>query len=82
MTTEAKAALRRAVLLRRDALSEGERALLGGRIVTTILELPAYENARVVLAYASFGTELRTDELLRRVLSDGKSRTCGISTMQ
>ena len=73
MTTEAKAALRRAVLRRRDALSEGERALLGGRIVTTILELPAYENARVVLAYASFGTELRTDELLRRVLSDGKS---------
>ena len=73
MTAEAKAALRRAVLLRRDALPDGERALLGGRIVTTILDLPAYENAGVVLAYASFGTELRTDELLRRVLSDWKS---------
>ncbi len=73
MTTEAKAALRQAVLRRRDALPDGERALLGGRIVTTILELPAYENAGVVLAHASFGTELRTDELLRRVLSDGKS---------
>lgn len=73
MTTEAKAALRRAVLLRRDALPDGERALLGGRIVTTILDLPAYENAGIVLAYASFGTELRTDELLRRVVSDGKS---------
>ena len=72
MTLETKAALRRAVLLRRDALPERERALLGGRIVATILDLQAYGDAGVVLAYASFGTELQTDELLRRVLADGK----------
>ena len=72
MTPEAKAALCRAVLRRRDALPEGERALLGGRIVAAILDLPAYENAGVVLAYASFGTEIQTDGFLRRVLSDGK----------
>ena len=72
MTPETKAALRRAILLRRDALPEGERVLLSARIVATILDLPAYENAGVVLAYASFGTELQTDELLRRVLDDGK----------
>jgi len=70
---ETKAALRRAVLRRRDALPEGERALLSGRIVATILDLPTYKNGGVVLAYASFGTELRTDVLLRRVLSDGKA---------
>ena len=73
MTSEAKARLRRAVLLRRDALPEGERALLGARIVATILALPTYEDADVVLAYASFGSELPTDELLRRVLDDGKA---------
>ncbi len=73
MTPEAKAALRRAVLRRRDALPEGERALLSGSIVATILDLPAYETAHVVLAYASFGSELRTDELLRRALADGKT---------
>jgi len=72
VTAETKAALRRAVLCRRDALTEGERALLGGRIVATILDLPTYGVAGVVLAYASFGTELRTDELLRRVMADGK----------
>ena len=72
MTTEAKAALRRAVLRRRDALTEGDRALLSERIVAAVLELPAYRDAGVVLAYASFGTELRTDGLLRRVLADGK----------
>jgi 5-formyltetrahydrofolate cyclo-ligase len=73
VTSGAKAALRRAVLRRRDALPVGERALLGARIVAAILDLPTYQNADAVLAYASFGTELQTDELLRRVLDDGKA---------
>ena len=73
MTSEAKAAARRAVLLRRDALPGAERALLSARIVTTILNLPTYRDAGAVLAYAAFGTELQTDELLRRVLADGKT---------
>ena len=73
MTSGAKAVLRRAVLLRRDALPEGERALLSARIVVAILDLPTYRNADTVLAYASFGTELQTDELLRRVLDDGRA---------
>jgi len=66
----AKAALREAVLLRRDALPERERALLSGRILRSVLDLPAYQDSGVVLAYASFGTELRTEEFLRRVLDD------------
>ena len=73
MSSGAKAALRRAVLLRRDALPGGERALLSGRIVAAILGLPTYQEADAVLAYASFGTELQTDGLLRRVLDDGKA---------
>jgi 5-formyltetrahydrofolate cyclo-ligase len=73
VTSEAKAAARRAVLLRRDALPGVERTLLSARIVATILNLPSYRDAGAVLAYASFGTELQTDELLRRVLADGKT---------
>lgn len=73
MTSRAKAATRRAVLLRRDALPGGERALLSARIVAAILDLPTYQKADAVLAYASFGTELQTDGLLRRVLADGKT---------
>ncbi len=72
MTADAKAALRDTVLLRRDALAEGERAFLSGRILGSVLDLPAYQDSGVVLAYASFGTELRTEEFLRRVLDDGK----------
>ena len=73
MSADAKAALRDAVLRRRGALPEGERASLSSRIVAAVLDLPSYRLSTVVLAYASFGTELRTDELLRRVLDDGKT---------
>lgn len=72
MTVGAKAELREAVLRRRAALPEGERASLGDRIVGRVLDLPAYERSNVVLAYASFGAELPTDRFLRCVLDDGK----------
>ena len=73
MVAEAKAALREAMLRRRAALPEDERATLGARVLDVILQLSAYRHAEVVLAYASFGTELPTDHFLRRVLADGKA---------
>ena len=73
MTAEAKAALRAVVLRRREALPEEQRASLSSRIVAGVLDLRPYRLSNVVLAYASFGTELRTDGFLRRVLGDGKT---------
>jgi 5-formyltetrahydrofolate cyclo-ligase len=64
--------LREAVLRRRESLPEVKRVLLSRRILGGVLDLPAYGRSSVVLAYASFGTELRTDGFLRRVLADGK----------
>jgi len=64
--------MREAVLRRRSALPEGERIILGARVMDRILQLAAYRRSEVVLAYASFGTELPTDPFLRRVLADGK----------
>jgi len=72
VAAERKAAVREAVLRRRAALPEVERAALGARVLDTILRLSAYRRSMVVLAYASFGTELPTDHFLRRVLADGK----------
>lgn len=72
MRAKAKADLRVAVLSRRDALPEEERASLSRRILAEVLDLPSYRRSDVVLAYASFGSELTTDEFLRRVLEDGK----------
>ena len=73
MAAEAKAALRDVVLRRREALPEEQRASLSSRIVARVLDLRPYRLSNVVLAYASFGTELRTDGFLRRVLGDGKT---------
>lgn len=43
------------------------QAILGG-----IAGLPAFRDARAVLAYAGFGSELQTGGFLRRVLDEGK----------
>lgn len=73
MTAEPKPALRESVLRRREALPEAERAESSRRIVARILDLRPYERSSVVLAYASFGTELETADFLIRVLGDGKN---------
>ncbi len=70
---DSKAAIRKTVLALRDALPEGERASLSRAVLRQILDLPSYQRSGVVLAYASFGSELETDAFLRRVLEDGKT---------
>jgi len=59
-----KVALRRAVLARRDALAEHERADFSRCITQSLLREPAVQLARRVLAYLSFGSEFDTSELL------------------
>ena len=69
----AKARLREMVLARRDAMGAATRAVLSQAILEEIAGLPAYRDARAVLAYAGFGSELRTGGFLRRVLDEGKT---------
>ena len=69
----AKARLRQTVLARRDAMNAATRAALSQDILREIADLPAYRDARTVLAYAGFGSELQTGGFLRRVLEEGKT---------
>jgi 5-formyltetrahydrofolate cyclo-ligase len=69
----AKAALRRSILARRDAIDPAERARLSSVVLTRLQALPVCHRARVVLGYASFGTELDTQAFLRVVLASGRS---------
>lgn len=69
---EEKAALRKATLARRNALDVAIRARNSQTITQRILALPAYAEAKVIAAYASFGSEYDTSALLARVLADGK----------
>ena len=69
---EIKAHLRKTVLARRDAMDAGSRAASSRAIVQKIVGLAAYREARTVMAYAGFGSELQTDAFLRHTLNEGK----------
>jgi 5-formyltetrahydrofolate cyclo-ligase len=69
---EVKAHLRKSVLDRRDAMDAGVRAASSRAIVQKIVGLAAYREARTVMAYAGFGSELQTDAFLRHTLNEGK----------
>jgi 5-formyltetrahydrofolate cyclo-ligase len=69
----AKAALRREILARRDALAPAARARLSAAALARVAALEAFRRARVVLGYASFGSELDTRPFLRGVLADGRT---------
>jgi 5,10-methenyltetrahydrofolate synthetase len=63
-----KAALRRAVLATRDALSADVRAALDRRITQRLLALAPLARARARLAYLSFGSEFDTQGVLAHLL--------------
>lgn len=67
-----KAALRREILARRDALGLDARARLSAAALERTGDLDAFRQARVVLGYASFGSELDTRPFLHAVLAGGR----------
>ena len=69
---QAKAALRQAILARRDAADASSRSRDSRTITQKLCALPEYRAASVVAAYASFGSELDTSEFVARILADGK----------
>lgn len=71
-TRNAKSALRKDILGRRDALDAGSRDASGAAILDRVLHLDRYRRSGVVLAYVGFGGELQTGTFLRHVLDDGK----------
>jgi 5-formyltetrahydrofolate cyclo-ligase len=69
----AKRALRREVLAARDALAFDDRAAWSGAIVERLLALPEAADARTVMAFWSFGSEVDTAPLISRLLDDGRT---------
>ena len=68
---QAKRALRREVLTRREAMAAGERADRSRRIADRLLALPETLEARYVMAFWSFGSEVETAPLIRRLHEHG-----------
>jgi len=72
MVNRTKAAIRAAMLSRRDALSAEQVAHSSEQIQSLLLAAAIYAPARRVAWYAAFQNEVRTDRLLERALGDGK----------
>lgn len=67
-----KPSLRRAILAKRDALSQKEREYKSAEIMERLITLPEYENARSVFVYADFKSEVMTRELMVHIITGGK----------
>jgi len=68
-----KRALRRRILALRDALDSKARAEASRAIATKLLALPGYREARVVLAYLTFGSEFDTTAFVEDVLASDRT---------
>jgi 5-formyltetrahydrofolate cyclo-ligase len=67
-----KEEIRRRMLAARDALSEPEQLDRSNIIFSRVVRAWEWQQARTVLLYASFGSEVRTDRLMRAALQSGK----------
>lgn len=67
-----KSELRRAVVARRDSLSPCEIRLRSGAASSRLFELPEVGEARVVMFFVSFGSEIDTVPMIGRALAEGK----------
>ncbi len=66
-----KKQLRKNCLEKRNQIED--RCTLSKEIADKLTGLCEYKNAKNILAYASFGSEVETKELMSRILADGKS---------
>lgn len=69
---ERKAQIRATVLSARNALCADERRQRSRTIVAGIVGLEAFQRARVVMGYCTFGSELDTETFLEAALAQGK----------
>jgi 5-formyltetrahydrofolate cyclo-ligase len=69
----AKRAIRREVLAAREAHSADQRATMSAAIVERLLDLPEVADARTVMAFWSFGSEVDTARLIDRLLVEGRT---------
>lgn len=67
-----KTSLRKQILAERDGLSPDERKKKSSAIEERLFSLREFRNARTVLFFASFRSEVETLPMIRRALADGK----------
>lgn len=71
-----KAEIRKEILAKRDSLTEDEISTKSRAIFEKLLCQDEYKEAENILIYASFGSEVRTDEIILDSLAMGKNVYC------
>lgn len=69
----AKRDLRRELRRRRAGMPAGERAVADAAIARRLFGTPEWRDARTVLCYLSFGSEVGTREIVGRALEEGRT---------
>ena len=67
-----KAELRKQVLHEMKALSQEQKQAMDRALTERFLQNPFYQEAKVIATYLSFPHEFQTQELIKRMLKDGK----------
>lgn len=70
--SNAKKIIRREILLKRDAIPENIKKEKDTAIRQRIIQLPEFTDAKTILFYASFRSEVDTSEMIKITLSQGK----------
>ncbi len=71
-----KAEIRKDILAKRDNLTEKELQDKSRAIFEKLIDTEEYKEAEYILIYASFGSEVRTDEIILDSLAMGKNVYC------
>ena len=67
-----KKQLRTKILQIRDALTDEQRQINSAKIAEKVLASEEYQNAKTILTYASFRSEVNTFTLMEQAIKDGK----------
>ena len=73
-SSEAKRELRERMRSARAAIPPSDRAVLSARVEARLLALPELRGAKTVLLFYSFGTEIPTAVLVRRLRASARQR--------
>lgn len=67
-----KSSLRKLLLAKRDGLSADFIEIASKKIHKNLKKIPAYNSAKIIAAYYSIGSEVRTYCILEEIISEGK----------
>lgn len=67
-----KKLLREHIKIQRDLLSKADRLYFSNTIIEKVISLKRFKDAKSIMCFASFGSEVNTFPLLKEIISEGK----------